>query len=240
MRRRHYLPLAPMAMADPNFGAAATTPDVFNLTTEVYIAFGMRITSLANSTAHQWGQWGAIGSFNQSWGHSFHVGGFPRLAVYPSGDNPSLIGPQSTRSYEDVLGALTLPAWVWVAAYAELNIGGGNRRFTYWCSRRGLRGLTLQDQITEAGASTFFNSAAAFQAPGYVGPGADRYVDLEVRERPGGPILLRPDIEHQPVMFGSFVGGTPDNWVGPDGRTWTLGAFGNVGRSPVPRVVALR
>jgi len=239
LTHRRYRTAAPAAVADPNFGPAASTPDPFALTTELFIRFGMRVTSFAQGTAHQWGQWGAIDN-QQSWGYSFHVGGFPRLAIYPTGLNASLIGPQTTQSYADVLGPITLPAWLWVAVYVELNVGGG-RRWTYWCSRTGFGALQVMDggPITDGGGpTTFFNSTAVFTCPGYVGPSCDRYVDIEVRERPGGPLLVDPRVQHQqPYLIGSFSGG-PDTWVGPDGRTYTLGAFGDLLRSPVPRPYA--
>lgn len=239
-RRHAYLPTAPGSASEPNFGASFSTPDPFALTTRLYVRFGMRVTSLANSTAHQVGQWGAIGSLNQSWGYSFHLGGFPRLAVYPSGDNPSLIGIQSSRSFADVLGPkyATPPFWIFVAALVDLNVNnaGTTRRFAYWCG--GHSGLVSMDDQSEAGATTFFNSDAAFKSPGYVGSACDRYTDIEIRETPGGAVLVRPWVEHTPTRFTGSFGGGPDTWVGPDGRTYTLGAFGDLLRSQIPRPYA--
>lgn len=240
-RHRRYFSTKPAHAADPNFGPAFSTPDPFALTTKLYVRFGMRVTDLTQATAHQWGQWGAIGSFNQSWGYSFHVGGFPRLAVYPSGDNPSLIGMQTTRSFADVLGPryAAPPFWIFVAALVDLDVGGAGttRRFAYWCgSHPG--GLVLMDDLSEAGATSFFNSGAALQASGYVGSACNAYTDLWIAETPAGPALVDPRIELQdPRLNGSFAGG-PDTWVGPDGRTYTLGAFGDIGRSSIPRPYA--
>lgn len=237
--RRRYISTAAAAATDPNFGPAFTTPDPFTLTTTLYIRFGMRLTSLANATAHQWGQWGTNG--NRSWGYSIHGNGSepegrPRLAVYPDGTDASLIGLVAGGTLEGTLGPLTLPIWLWVDCFVELDDGAGNRRFTYRAGRHngGLVPLGPNDGVvSEAGATSFFNSTAVLQASGLVGSACDRYVDLEIRDRPGGTILVDPAITRQQPLSGA---GTV--WIGPDGRTYTCGGFAGLVRSPVPRPCA--
>lgn len=236
--RRRYISTQPVAHTDNNFGGGLQTADPLALGSTLYLAFGMRVVSLtAAATAHQWGQWGTAG-VQQSWGYSFHQGGFPRLAVY---DGVNLLGgPVSPVAYEDTVGTLTLPAWLWVATYVELDIGGGNWRFTYWCGRHRGGLLPMGDPIVEASAlGTFFNSTAALSSRGLVNSRVDRTVDLELRETPTGPLLVDPGITHEePYHFSSALGGDGD-WIGPDGRTWSTNTgFDGLTRSTVPRPCA--
>lgn len=241
LTHRRYRSVHPTSLVDPAFGPVLTTPDPFVLTTRLYVAFGMRVTSFAEATNHMWGQWGTEG--NRSWGWSYHgiasgkTTGRPRLAVYPTGGDASLIGPESLVEFHEVLGPLTPPVDLWVAAFVELDIGGGNRRFSYWCSRRGLHDLRSMGTITEPGATSFFNSTAALALPGIVASNAILFYELEVRETPTGPLLVDPDITRRPPgIWGSFSRpGGPNSWVGSDGRTYSLGAFASLRRSPRPR-----
>jgi hypothetical protein len=186
-------------------------------------------------SSHQWGQWGANG--NRSWGYSIHDTGSPRLAVYPAGTDASLIGPTALEpfTYEDNEDA-------WVAAFVELDIGGGNRRFSYWTSKRGIGDPETYPEywddmggpITEAGNTSFFNSTAVLSCIGTVGPEVQQFYEMEIRETPTGPLLLKPDIGMLRGYKGAFVGGD-GIYTDRRGTVWSIGSFDSMVRSFSPR-----
>lgn len=244
MRRRVYRPRFPSALSEADFGASLAGTVDLNLTTNLYIKFHMRNELWVGGgfSSHQWGQWGAAGT--RIWGYSIHDTGKPRLAVYPAGTDASLIGMEALEAFP-----FAANEDAWVAAFAELDIGGGNRRFTYWWSKRGIGDPVTFPEYwddmggaqTEAGATTFFAGSNSITSLGTVNSEVLQFYEMEIRETPTGPLLVKPDLGLvKGEYIGSFVGPTGpwNTYTDRNGVAWAMGPFNRMQKSRSPRCFA--